>query len=215
MQYSVSVNNIQGYETVQQNHCQGQIKDKEIKTCLTTIYDSTKPLSIPSSQPIGGADQSATAQPPSSSQSIGGADQSTTAQPPAPLPPPQTEGGGAEGGTGGGSGNLLPSTPFNFTANGDFRDNTNTDENMAANNPEVVLILGDFSYNGNAAQWWSKNMDALNSLNVIGALGNHDEPNDDFLNLWPLNGGKWEFIKKIGNVAFDTENNDHQLFIHY
>jgi hypothetical protein len=54
-------------------------------------------------------------------------------------------------------------------------------------------------------------MDALNNLNVIGALGNHDEPNDDFLNLWPLNGGKWEFIKKIGNVAFvafDTENND-------
>jgi hypothetical protein len=33
-------------------------------------------------------------------------------------------------------------------------------------------------------------MDALNSLNVIAARGNHDEPNDDFLNLWPLNGGK-------------------------
>ena len=122
MQYSVSVNNIQGYETVQQNHCQGQIKDKEIKTCLITIDDSTKPLSIPSSQPIGGADQSATAQPPSPlppPQTEGGGQQT----PPAPLPSPQTEGGGAEGGTGGGSGNLLPSTPFpstlfNFTANG-------------------------------------------------------------------------------------------------
>ena len=41
---------------------------------------------------------------------------------------------------------------------------------MAANNPEIVLILGDFSYNGNAAQWWSKNMNALNNLNVIGVL---------------------------------------------
>ena len=41
-------------------------------------------------------------------------------------------------------------TPFHFTAAGDFRDNTNTDENMAANNPEIVLILGDFSYKGNA-----------------------------------------------------------------
>ena len=61
---------------------------------------------------------------------------------------------------------------------------------MAANNPEVVLIVGDFWYNKNAAQWWSKNMNALNKLNVIAALGNHDEPNDDFLNLWPLNGGK-------------------------
>ena len=102
-------------------------------------------------------------------------------------------------------------TSFHFTAAGDFRDNTNTDENMAANNPEIVLILGDFSYNGNAAQWWSKNMDALNNLNIIGAIGNHDEPNEDFLNLWPLNKGKWEFIYKVGNVAFvafDTENND-------
>ncbi|HKQ21506.1 MAG TPA: metallophosphoesterase [Nitrososphaeraceae archaeon] len=102
-------------------------------------------------------------------------------------------------------------TSFHFTAAGDFRDNTNTDENMAANNPEIVLILGDFSYNGNAAQWWSKNMDALNNLNIIGAIGNHDDPNKDFLNLWPLNKGKWEFIYKVGNVAFvafDTENND-------
>gem|GEM_PF-2555847 len=101
--------------------------------------------------------------------------------------------------------------PFHFTAAGDFRDNTNTDENMAANNPEIVLILGDFSYNGNAEKWWSENMDALKDLNVIGALGNHDEPNDDFLNLWPLNEGKWEFIYKVSNVAFvafDTENND-------
>jgi hypothetical protein len=54
-------------------------------------------------------------------------------------------------------------------------------------------------------------MDALNGLNVIAALGNNDEPNNDFLNLFPLNGGKWEFIYKISNVAFvafDTEKND-------
>ena len=61
---------------------------------------------------------------------------------------------------------------------------------MAANNPEVVLIVGDFSYKGNAKQWWSKNMDALNRLNVIGAVRNYDEPNDVFLKLWPFNGGK-------------------------
>ena len=51
-------------------------------------------------------------------------------------------------------------------------------------------------------------MDALNSLNVIAALGNHDEPNDDFLKLFPLNGGKSEFVYNLSNVAFDTENND-------
>lgn len=31
--YSVLVNNTQGYETVQQNECQGQIKANEINTC--------------------------------------------------------------------------------------------------------------------------------------------------------------------------------------
>ena len=141
--------------------------------------------------------------------------QCVTNIPPPPPPPPQCQAGQHVDQT---TQQCVPNTPppqtdtpFHFTAAGDFRDNTNTDENMAANNPEIVLILGDFSYNGNAAQWWSKNMDALNNLNVIGALGNHDEPNDDFLNLWPLNGGKWEFIKKVSNVAFvafDTENND-------
>src|ERR687898_2202717 len=211
-QYSVIVNNTLGYEIVQQNECHGQIKAKEIKTCFITIDDSIQPLSIPLSQPIGGQQQSATAQPPSPlpPPQIERGGQQT---PPTPLPPPQTEGrGGGDGvSMGGGSDNLPPGTPFHFTASGDFRDNTNTDENMAANNPEVVLIVGDFSYNGNAEQWWSENMDALNSLNVIAALGNHDEPHDDFLNLWPLNGGKWEFIYKVSNVAFvafDTENND-------
>src|SRR5918994_1159902 len=211
-QYSVIVNNTLGYEIVQQNECHGQIKAKEIKTCFITIDDSIQPLSIPLSQPSGGQQQSATAQPPSPlpPPQIERGGQQT---PPTPLPPPQTEGrGGGDGvSMGGGSDNLPPGTPFHFTASGDFRDNTNTDENMAANNPEVVLIVGDFSYNGNAEQWWSENMDALNSLNVIAALGNHDEPHDDFLNLWPLNGGKWEFIYKVSNVAFvafDTENND-------
>ena len=229
--YSLSISNVQGYKVSQQNQCQGDIKPGEVKTCLITLNDDpTATIPLPP-QTGGGGQQTATA--PFPPQTGGGEqqtppllqcpagqhfDQTTqhcvpnTSPPPPPPPqcpadqhldqtpqqcvpniPPQTD------------------TPFHFTAAGDFRDNTNTDENMAANNPDIVLILGDFSYKGNAKQWWSKNMDALNNLNVIGALGNHDEPNDDFLNLWPLNEGKWEFIKKVNNVAFvafDTENND-------
>ena len=113
---------------------------------------------------------------------------------------------------GGSSSRTLPiGAPFHFTTAGDFRDNNKTDENMAANNPAIVVIVGDFSYNGGAQKWWSQNMDALNGLNVIAALGNNDKPNNDFLNLFPLNGGKWEFIYKVSNVAFvafDTEKND-------
>ena len=188
--YSISINNVQGYKITQQNQCQGNIKSGEVKTCLITINDdatATATATVPYPPQIGGQQTS----PPPQCPSRQHFDQTT--QQCVPNIPPQI------------------GTPFHFTAAGDFRDNTNTDENMAANNPEVVLILGDFSYNGNAEQWWSENMDALNRLNVIGALGNHDEPNDDFLNLWPLNGGKWEFIYKVSNVAFvtfNTENND-------
>ena len=190
--YSLSISNAQGYKVSQQNECQGDIKPGEVKTCLITLNDeATATAPFPSQTGEGGPE---TLPPPqcSTGQHLDQATQQCVPNTPAP-PPPETD------------------TPFHFTAAGDFRDNIITDENMAANNPAIVLILGDFSYNGNAAQWWSKNMDALKNLNIIGALGNHDDPNDDFLNLWPLNGGKWEFIKKVGNVAFvafDTENND-------
>jgi hypothetical protein len=202
--YSIALSNIQGYKIFQQNQCVGNIKSGEVKTCLITLDDeATATAPLPPPQNGGGQQTPPVPLPPPQN---GGGQQT----PPVPLPPPQN-GGGANGGSQTGSDTLPPGKPFHFTAAGDFRDNTNTDENMANNNPEIVLILGDFSYNGNAEEWWSKNMDALANLNVIGALGNHDEPNDDFLNLWPLNKGKWEFIYKVGNVAFvafDTETND-------
>ena len=103
-------------------------------------------------------------------------------------------------------GNLPPGTPFHFSAGGDFRDNGETATNLAANNPEVVLILGDFSYNGGAQEWWSGNMAAINGLNCIACVGNHDEPEDEFLSLFPLNNGQWEFIHKVSNVAFVSVN---------
>jgi hypothetical protein len=189
--YSLFISNAQGYEVSQQNECQGDIKPGEVKTCLITLNDNATATAPFPPQTGEGGQQTPPPLPP---QCPAGQHLDQTTQQCVPsIPPPQTD------------------TPFHFAAAGDFRDNTNTDENMAANNPEIVLILGDFSYKGSAKLWWSKNMDALNGLNVISAVGNHDEPNEDFLNLWPLNGGKWEFIKKIGNVAFvafDTENND-------
>jgi hypothetical protein len=227
--YSLSISNVQGYKVSQQNQCQGDIKPGEVKTCLITLNDEpTSTVPFPP-QTGGGGQQTATA--PFLPKPGGGGQQTPPPQCPAgqhfdqttqhcvldiplPPPPPQCPAGQHFDQTTQQCVPTIPSqtdTPFHFTAAGDFRDNTNSDENMAANNPEIVLILGDFSYKGNAKLWWSKNMDALNNLNVISAVGNHDEPNADFLNLWPLNGGKWEFIYKVSNVAFvafDTENND-------
>jgi predicted phosphodiesterase len=238
--YSLSLSNAQGYKVSQQNECQGDIKAGEVKTCLLTLNDETTatapfppqtdggggPQTPPAPQcPTGQHLDQATQQcvlntpPPSppqcpTGQHLDQATQQCVLNTPPPSPPQCPTGQHLDQATQQCVLNTPPpqtDTPFHFTAAGDFRDNTKTDENMAANNPEIVLIVGDFSYNGNAAQWWSKNMDALKNLTVVAALGNHDEPNDEFLKLFPLNGGKWEFIKKVGNVAFvafDTENND-------
>jgi hypothetical protein len=220
--YSLSIPNAQGYKVSQQNECQGDIKPGEVKTCLITLNDEATATAPFPPQTGGGGQQNP---PPPTTQCPNGQHLDQTTQqcvpntPPPPPPTTQCPNGQHLDQT---TQQCVPNTPspppptqtdttFHFTAAGDFRDNTKTDENMAANNPEIVLILGDFSYNGNAAQWWSKNMDALNNLNVIAGLGNHDDPNDEFLKLFPLNGGKWEFIKKVGNVAFvafDTETND-------
>ena len=53
-EYSVYVNNIQGYSVSQENQCEGEIKSGEVKTCLITIDDdeaTAQPTSlVPSSQ---------------------------------------------------------------------------------------------------------------------------------------------------------------------
>lgn len=38
-EYSVYVNNIQGYSVYQQNQCEDNIKSGEVKTCLITLDD--------------------------------------------------------------------------------------------------------------------------------------------------------------------------------
>ena len=38
-QFSISVNNTQGYDISFGNQCEGQIEVKEIKTCLITVND--------------------------------------------------------------------------------------------------------------------------------------------------------------------------------
>ena len=112
-----------------------------------------------------------------------------TTPPPGGTPPPS-------------GGPLPPGTPFHFSSAGDFRDNGETNLNLAANNPSIVVLLGDYSYNGDPEGWWSGNMDAITGLDVIGAIGNHDDGvGGGFLELFNQNQGD-EFIYKISNVAF-------------
>ncbi|MDW3626146.1 MAG: hypothetical protein QOK72_05840 [Nitrososphaeraceae archaeon] len=53
-QFSISVNNTQGYDTSFGNQCEGQIKAEEIKTCLITVND--KGTTPPPPPPTGDVD---------------------------------------------------------------------------------------------------------------------------------------------------------------
>ena len=57
-QFSISVNNTQGYDTSFGNQCEGQIEVKEIKTCLITVNDkgTTTPPPPPPPPPNGNVD---------------------------------------------------------------------------------------------------------------------------------------------------------------
>lgn len=100
-------------------------------------------------------------------------------------------------------------TAFTFNVVGDIDDNAlaaATAQNLCGSNPTVVLIIGDFAYHCNAQKWWTGSMKACNGKNVLGSVGNHDCSGKGFLELFPANGGKWEFTKKVGNIAFIAVN---------
>ena len=55
-QFSISVNNTQGYDTSFGNQCEGQIEVKEIKTCLITVNDKGTTTPPPPPPPNGNVD---------------------------------------------------------------------------------------------------------------------------------------------------------------
>lgn len=100
-------------------------------------------------------------------------------------------------------------TAFTFNVVGDLDDNAlaaATATNLCGSNPTVVLIIGDFAYHCNAQKWWTGSMKSCNGKNVLGSVGNHDCSGKGFLELFTANGGKWEFTKKVGNIAFIAVN---------
>jgi calcineurin-like phosphoesterase family protein len=97
-------------------------------------------------------------------------------------------------------------TSFTFNVVGDIDYYEGTGQNLCGDNPTVALIIGDFSYDCNSQKWWTTTMKACNGKKVLGSVGNHDCSGKGFIDLFPLNGGKWEFIYKIGNIAFIAVN---------
>jgi len=97
-------------------------------------------------------------------------------------------------------------TAFTFNVVGDVDETPATATNLCGTSPSLAIFVGDFAYHNNAQKWWTGSMKACNGKNVIGSLGNHDNGGTGFIDLWPLNGRKWEFIKKLGNIAIIAVN---------
>ena len=97
-------------------------------------------------------------------------------------------------------------TAFTFNVVGDIDYTDKTGQNLCGDNPTLTMIIGDFSYDCEAQKWWTTTMKACNGKKNLGSVGNHDCSGKGFIDLFPLNGGKWEFIYKVGNIAFIAVN---------
>jgi hypothetical protein len=95
---------------------------------------------------------------------------------------------------------------FTFNVVGDIDHTPATGTNLCGTPPTLAIIIGDFAYDCDAQKWWTVDMKACNGKNVIGSVGNHDCNGKGYIDLFPANGGKWEFTKKIGNIAFIAVN---------
>ncbi|HEX2068252.1 MAG TPA: metallophosphoesterase [Nitrososphaeraceae archaeon] len=98
---------------------------------------------------------------------------------------------------------------FNFTAAGDWGctdDTTDTVNNIIDKNPELVLGLGDYSYDEDPADCWLKKVKPINDKMKI-AIGNHDmEKLNMYTNHFGLREQYYSFnYNNVHIVALSTE----------
>jgi hypothetical protein len=98
---------------------------------------------------------------------------------------------------------------FNFAAAGDWGctdDTTDTVNNIIDKNPELVLGLGDYSYDEDHADCWLKKVKSINDKMKI-AIGNHDmEKLNIYTNHFGLREQYYSFnYNNVHLVALSTE----------
>ena len=100
---------------------------------------------------------------------------------------------------------------FNFVAVGDWDCNSETKdtvENILEQEPEVVLALGDLSYNGKAKCWLNIIEPIADKTKIV--IGNHevdsDDLTEDYMNYFELEKQYYSFnYKNVHFIALSTE----------
>ncbi|MGD1837042.1 MAG: metallophosphoesterase [Nitrososphaeraceae archaeon] len=98
------------------------------------------------------------------------------------------------------------SSDFNFAAVGDWGctpDTEKTIKNINSSSPEIILALGDLSYNDNSAKCWLDIIDPMADKTFI-AFGNHESDSSqklkDYMNYFKLDKQYYSF--DYNNVHF-------------
>ena len=108
-------------------------------------------------------------------------------------------------------GSISGASGFNIVATGDWGCTKNTEatvNNTKSKNPELLLALGDYSYQKTSACWLNiiKPLDSVTKINV----GNHDDESDallhEYLNHFGLSNQYYSYnIKDIHILTMSTE----------
>jgi predicted phosphodiesterase len=104
------------------------------------------------------------------------------------------------------SSSSLPTTDFNFAAVGDWACNSNTADtvkNIQNKDPELVLALGDLSYENTANCWLNETSSIKNKLKI--AMGNHEHGDEGDPTLLQVQ-YKNQFSLSNAYYSFDYHN---------
>jgi len=100
---------------------------------------------------------------------------------------------------------------FTFNVAGDFRDTPATGYNLIRDNPDFIIMTGDYGIKTKNPNEWTNNTMAMiknSGIPVYGALGNNDD-GKEYLNTGFFTNKNWSYSFTAGNIAFvvaDTED---------
>lgn len=101
---------------------------------------------------------------------------------------------------------------FTFNVAGDFRDTPATGYNLVSDNPDFIIMTGDYGIKTkNPKEWTSSTMAMIKNsgIPVYGALGNNDNGNE-YLNTGFFTNKNWSYSFAVGDIAFVVANTEDE-----
>lgn len=101
---------------------------------------------------------------------------------------------------------------FTFNVAGDFRDTLATGYNLVSDNPDFIIMTGDYGIKTkNPKEWTSSTMAMIKNsgIPVYGALGNNDNGNE-YLNTGFFTNKNWSYSFAAGDIAFVVANTEDE-----